>query len=52
SRLDRRFTIKADTGAEALFGDMVVFGRLAMGEVFEAGVFRDTWQLEWFLLVS
>ncbi len=46
ARLDRRFNIRAAGESRALVGDMVVLGRLAMGERFDAGSFRDTWQLE------
>lgn len=45
AKLDRRFNINLDLGATALIGDMVVLGRLAMGERFEAGAFSDTWKL-------
>lgn len=45
ARLDRRFDIDVDPDAQALIGDMVVLGRLAMGERFERGAFADTWTL-------
>lgn len=45
AKLDRRFNIKLETGARALIGDMVVLGRLAMGERFQEGAFSDTWKL-------
>lgn len=45
SKLDRRFTIRTAKGARAMIGDMVVLGRLAMGERFETGAFADTWKL-------
>lgn len=46
SRLDRRFEIEMEQGAQALVGDMVVLGRLAMGEAFQTGSFADTWRLQ------
>lgn len=45
SRLDRRFDIDLESGAQALIGDMVVLGRLAMGEAFTTGSFADSWRL-------
>lgn len=45
ARLDRRFSIGLHPKAQALIGDMVVLGRLAMGERFERGAFADTWEL-------
>lgn len=46
ARLNRRFDIKVSSGARALIGDMVVLGRIAMGEEFRDGAFADTWRLE------
>jgi len=45
ARLDRRFDIHIHSQARALVGDMIVLGRLAMGERFESGAFADTWRL-------
>lgn len=45
AKLDRHFNIALHPDARALIGDMVVLGRLAMGERFEAGAFSDTWKL-------
>lgn len=45
SMLDRRFDIRVEEGAQALVGDLVVLGRLAMGEQFTRGAFADTWTL-------
>ena len=46
ARLDRTFDIALEPEARALIGDMVVLGRLAMGERFETGAFADTWTLK------
>ena len=45
AKLDRHFNIALHPDARALIGDMVVLGRLAMGERFELGAFSDTWKL-------
>lgn len=46
ARLERRFSIQTAAQSRALVGDMVVLGRLAMGEHFADGAFSDTWRLE------
>lgn len=45
ARLDRRTTVTVEPGARVLAGDMLVFGRLARGEVLSHGVLRDTWEV-------
>ena len=44
-RFQRSTTIIAHPGAEVIAGDIVVFGRLAHGEVFTKGSFRDAWNV-------
>ena len=44
-RLSRSTTITASPGAEIIAGDLMVFGRLAHGELFTQGTLRDTWKV-------
>lgn len=43
SRLRRSTTIEIRPGAEVLAGELIVFGRLARGEMFRNGSFWDRW---------
>lgn len=43
ARLDRRVTVDAAAGAAVLTGEIVSFGRKAMGESFTRGMLRDRW---------
>lgn len=43
--LRRSTTITAQPGAEVIAGDIVVFGRIAYGEVFTKGSLRDAWKV-------
>ena len=45
SRLRRSTTIEAQPGAMLMAGDLLVFGRLAHGEVFKSGYLRDSWRV-------
>ena len=45
SRLVRTITIELGPGARLLAGEMLVFGRIAMGERFRHGRLRDTWRV-------
>lgn len=45
ARLARRTSINLDPEAEALIGDMLVYGRVARGERFEQGSLFDLWEL-------
>jgi urease accessory protein len=42
ARLDRRCRIEVAAGARAIAGEILVFGRLARGEVMRTGTVRDT----------
>jgi len=44
-RLRRSTTITAHAGAEVIAGELVVFGRIAHGEVFSKGSVRDAWKV-------
>ena len=44
-RLRRSTTIEARPGAMIMAGDLLVFGRLAHGEVFKSGYLRDSWKV-------
>ncbi|MDG4717385.1 MULTISPECIES: urease accessory protein UreD [Thalassospira] len=45
ARLKRKTTISASGTGRVLAGEMMVFGRLARGEVFKAGLARDAWDV-------
>lgn len=45
ARLSRRTRIDADSQAQILAGECVVFGRLARGEVMRHGFVRDGWEV-------
>ncbi len=45
ARLERHTLIDLDPAAEALIGDMLVYGRLAHGERFSRGELFDRWEL-------
>ena len=49
----RRLDAQLDPGAEALIVEAAVFGRQAMGEKVENGIFRDRWRIhqsvDWFM---
>jgi len=45
SRLRRRTVLNVAPTATALAGEMLVFGRLASGEVFRHGLLRDAWEI-------
>ena len=45
SRLRRSTTIEAQPRAMIMAGDLLVFGRLAHGEVFKSGYLRDSWKV-------
>lgn len=45
ARVQRRFDIVLDEAASLLIGEIVVFGRTAMGERMEQGEFVDRWRL-------
>jgi urease accessory protein len=45
SRLRRSTTVEAQSGARLMAGDILVFGRLAHGEVFDHGFLHDSWQV-------
>lgn len=45
ARVQRRFDIVLDEAASLLLGEIVVFGRTAMGERMEQGEFVDRWRL-------
>ena len=45
ARLRRRTLIEAAPGARILAGEMLVFGRIAMGERLATGLVRDEWQV-------
>lgn len=45
ARLARRTRIELDPQAEALIGDMLVFGRAAHGETYKSGSLFDAWEL-------
>ncbi|MEK9283134.1 MULTISPECIES: urease accessory protein UreD [unclassified Bradyrhizobium] len=45
ARVQRRFDIELDEAASLLLGEIVVFGRTAMGERMEQGEFVDRWRL-------
>lgn len=45
ARLRRRTLIEAVPGARILAGEMLVFGRIAMGERLKEGLVRDEWQV-------
>lgn len=46
ARLRRTTTIRAAGDARVLAGEILVFGRLARGEVFRNGALRDAWTVE------
>eukprot|EP01093_Parvamoeba_rugata_P003250 TRINITY_DN1423_c0_g8_i1.p1 TRINITY_DN1423_c0_g8~~TRINITY_DN1423_c0_g8_i1.p1 ORF type:complete len:251 (-),score=46.08 TRINITY_DN1423_c0_g8_i1:233-985(-) len=45
ARLKRKTTISASGTGRILAGEMMVFGRLARGEVFNTGLARDAWDV-------
>lgn len=45
ARLDRRMTVDMAEGAELVVAEMLVFGRLAMGERVSSGALRDRWRI-------
>ncbi len=45
SRLRRSTTIEAKPGTMIMAGDLLVFGRLAHGEIFKSGYLRDSWKV-------
>ncbi|MCC4239576.1 urease accessory protein UreD [Thalassospira povalilytica] len=45
ARLKRKTTIAAAGSGRVLAGEMMVFGRLARGEVFKTGLARDAWDV-------
>jgi urease accessory protein len=45
ARLRRRLEVDLGEGATLMLVESVVFGRLAMGEAFRSGAFRDRWRL-------
>ncbi|MBR0847811.1 urease accessory protein UreD [Bradyrhizobium diazoefficiens] len=45
ARVQRRFDIELDEAASLLLGEIVVFGRTAMGERMDQGEFVDRWRL-------
>lgn len=45
ARVSRRFDIELDDAASLLLGEIVVFGRAAMGELMKRGEFVDRWRL-------
>ncbi len=45
SRLNRRTTVNVAAGGCLLAGEVLVFGRLGMGEVMRSGLLRDHWRL-------
>jgi urease accessory protein len=46
ARLRRQLTLKAAAGANFLAGEMLIFGRTAMGEELKHGLLRDAWSVE------
>ena len=46
ARLRRATTLRAADGARIMAGEILVFGRLARGEVFRNGTLRDAWTVE------
>ena len=46
ARLRRGTTVRAADGARVMAGEILVFGRLARGEVFRNGALRDAWTVE------
>ena len=46
ARLRRATTVRATDGARIMAGEILVFGRLARGEVFRNGALRDAWTVE------
>lgn len=47
SRLRRSTEVRAVPGARLLCGEMVVFGRTAMGERMRRGLLHETWDIYW-----
>ncbi len=47
SRLRRSTEIRAMPGARLLCGEMIVLGRVAMGERMRQGLLRDAWDVYW-----
>lgn len=45
ARLKRRFEVKMASKARLLMAEMVVFGRVAHGEVLGGGALRDSWRI-------
>lgn len=45
SGLDRRLEVEIVAGGRALVAEAVVFGRLARGEAFASGFFRERWRI-------
>lgn len=45
SRFSRKIDVSLDASSSVLLGEMVVFGRLASGEVMGAGHMQDHWQI-------
>lgn len=45
SHLRRSTTVEAQSGARLMAGDILVFGRLSHGEVFDHGFLHDSWQV-------
>lgn len=45
ARFRRRTVVTADDGARVLAGEILVFGRTAMGETLSAGLVRDAWEV-------
>ena len=46
ARLDRRTTVRAAPGGRCLAGEILVFGRVGMGETLRRGAIRDRWRVE------
>ncbi len=44
--LDRETTIRAEPGARCMAGEILVFGRVGMGERLARGAVRDMWRVE------
>jgi urease accessory protein len=46
ARLRRKLTLRAETGANFMAGEILIFGRTAMGEELQHGLLRDAWSVE------
>lgn len=45
ARFRRRTALNVDTDARVMAGEIIVFGRIASGEVFERGLVHDEWRV-------